>query len=54
VQRLTFEAGRLPRLETVARATGLIKQGVLRYFPCRAALDCAVILWAAAVDDELK
>lgn len=55
VQRLTLEAGRLPSLETVARATGLTKQGVLHHFPSRAALDCAVILWALQrVDGEME
>lgn len=55
VQRLTLEAGRLPSLEAVARATGLTKQGVLHHFPSRAALDLAVVLWALRrVDDEME
>ena len=55
VQRLTFEAGRLPSLEAVARATGLTKQGVLHHFPSRAALDRAVISRALQrVDAEME
>lgn len=43
VQELTTANGRLPSILEVATAIGLTKQGVLHYFPSRAALDTAVI-----------
>ncbi|WP_445259019.1 hypothetical protein [Nocardioides aurantiacus] len=45
-QQLTLGSGRLPSLLEIARGTGLTKQGVLHYFPSRAALDAAVLLRA--------
>lgn len=43
---LTLERGVAPSLSDVARTVGLTKQGVLHYFPNRAALDEAVLLRA--------
>lgn len=46
VVRLTGAGGRLPSILEVATEVGLTKQGVLHYFPSRAALDAAVVLKA--------
>lgn len=46
VADLTAARGRLPSLLEVATEVGLTKQGVLHYFPSRAALDSAVVLKA--------
>lgn len=46
VQDLTLANGRLPSILDVAAHVGLTKQGVLHYFPTRAALDAAVVLRA--------
>ena len=43
VQELAVASGRLPSILEIARAVGLTKQGVLHYFPSRAALDAAVV-----------
>ena len=51
---LTLEQGTAPSIAEVARAVGLTKQGVLHYFPSRAALDEAVLLSAVGrVDTEI-
>ena len=51
---LTLERGAAPSLAEVAGAVGLTKQGVLHYFPSRAALDEAVLLHALGrVDAEM-
>jgi AcrR family transcriptional regulator len=51
---LTLEQGTAPSIAEVARAVGLTKQGVLHYFPSRAALDEAVLLTAVGrVDAEI-
>lgn len=51
---LTLEQGMAPSIAEVARAVGLTKQGVLHYFPSRAALDQAVLLTALdRVDTEM-
>jgi AcrR family transcriptional regulator len=47
-QELTLSNGKAPSILEVARAVGLTKQGVLHYFPNRAALDAAVVLRALA------
>ncbi|QBR93834.1 TetR/AcrR family transcriptional regulator [Nocardioides euryhalodurans] len=44
VAELTTARGRLPSILEVAAEVGLTKQGVLHYFPSRAALDSAVIM----------
>ena len=50
---LTLEQGTAASIPEVARAVGLTKQGVLHYFPSRAALDEAVLLNALdRVDTE--
>ena len=46
VQHLTLANGRMPSILEVAAHVGLTKQGVLHYFPTRAALDAAVVLRA--------
>ena len=52
--RLTLDLGTVPSLARVAREVGLTKQGVLHYFPNRAALDDAVLLRALdRVDAEM-
>ena len=51
VQDLTSANGRLPSILEVASQVGLTKQGVLHYFPTRAALDAAVVLRALAKVD---
>lgn len=52
--RLTLQQGSVPSLSEIARAVGLTKQGVLHYFPNRAALDEAVLLRALSrVDAEM-
>ena len=52
---LTLERGLAPSIAEVARAVGLTKQGVLHYFPSRAALDEAVLLSALGrVDTEMR
>ena len=43
VGELTTARGRLPSILEVAGEVGLTKQGVLHYFPSRAALDTAVL-----------
>lgn len=51
---LTLEQGIAPSIPEVARAVGLTKQGVLHYFPSRAALDEAVLFDALdRVDREM-
>lgn len=50
-QDLTAAAGKVPSILAVAQAVGLTKQGVLHYFPSRAALDAAVLLRAVAKVD---
>ena len=47
-QELTTATGRVPSILAIAQAVGLTKQGVLHYFPSRAALDEAVLLRAVA------
>jgi AcrR family transcriptional regulator len=42
-ERLAAERGELPSLGEIAKAMDLTKQGVLHYFPTRAALDAAVV-----------
>lgn len=52
---LTLEHGTAPSIAEVARAVGLTKQGVLHYFPSRAALDEAVLRAALGrVDSEMS
>ncbi len=52
---LTLERGAAPSIAEVARAVGLTKQGVLHYFPSRAALDEAVLRSALdRVDAEMS
>ncbi len=46
IQDLTSSSGRLPSILEIAQEVGLTKQGVLHYFPTRAALDTAVVLRA--------
>lgn len=46
VTALVRTHGQLPSILDVAREVGLTKQGVLHYFPSRAALDQAVVLRA--------
>lgn len=48
VQDLTLETGRMPSILEIASRLGLTKQGVLHYFPNRAALDGAVVTRAVA------
>src|SRR5919107_6406604 len=48
MQDLTTATGKVPSILAIARAVGLTKQGVLHYFPSRAALDAAVLLRAVA------
>lgn len=48
VQDLVVAQGRLPSIVEIARVVGLTKQGVLHYFPTRAALDAAVVARALA------
>lgn len=48
VGTLTTARGRLPSILEVAGEVGLTKQGVLHYFPSRAALDAAVLERAVA------
>ena len=48
VGELTTARGRLPSILEVAKQVGLTKQGVLHYFPSRAALDAAVLDRAVA------
>lgn len=45
-QDLTTATGKVPSILAIAQAVGLTKQGVLHYFPSRAALDAAVLLRA--------
>ncbi|MGZ5403892.1 MAG: hypothetical protein ACXWDL_04530, partial [Nocardioides sp.] len=55
VGELTTARRRLPSLLEVAREVGLTKQGVLHYFPTRAALDAAVVARAVArVDTAME
>lgn len=51
IQDLTAANGRLPSILEIAQEVGLTKQGVLHYFPTRAALDAAVVLRALAKVD---
>lgn len=52
---LTLERGLAPSIAEVARAVGLTKQGVLHYFPSRAALDEAVLLSALGrLDTQMR
>lgn len=52
---LTLRRGTVPTLSEVARAVGITKQGVLHYFPSRAALDEAVLLRALSrLDVEMN
>ena len=54
VQDLTLETGRMPSILDIASRLGLTKQGVLHYFPSRAALDAAVVARAMTkVDDAM-
>ena len=54
VQDLTLETGRMPSILEIASRLGLTKQGVLHYFPNRAALDAAVVTRAVTrVDDAM-
>jgi AcrR family transcriptional regulator len=54
-QDLTTSNGKVPSILAIAQAVGLTKQGVLHYFPSRAALDTAVLLRAVArVDAAMK
>lgn len=54
VQDLTLETGRMPSILEIASRLGLTKQGVLHYFPNRAALDAAVVARAVTrVDDAM-
>ncbi|WP_322921599.1 TetR/AcrR family transcriptional regulator [Nocardioides renjunii] len=48
MQDLTTATGKVPSILAIAGAVGLTKQGVLHYFPSRAALDAAVLLRAVA------
>jgi AcrR family transcriptional regulator len=48
VQDLALSTGQLPSIVQVAAKVGLTKQGVLHYFPTRAALDRAVVVRAVA------
>jgi AcrR family transcriptional regulator len=48
LQDLISSSGKVPSILEIARAVGLTKQGVLHYFPTRAALDEAVVLRAVA------
>lgn len=48
IQDLTSSNGKLPSILEIAHEVGLTKQGVLHYFPTRAALDAAVVLRALA------
>lgn len=55
IQALTVSRGKLPSILEVAREVGLTKQGVLHYFPTRAAMDEAVVLRALSkVDDAMS
>lgn len=55
IQALTVSHGKLPSILEVAREVGLTKQGVLHYFPTRAAMDEAVVLRALSrVDDAMS
>lgn len=55
IQELTSANGKLPSILEIAHEVGLTKQGVLHYFPTRAALDAAVVLRALAkVDAAMK
>lgn len=51
IQDLTSSTGKLPSILEIAHEVGLTKQGVLHYFPTRAALDAAVVLRALAKVD---
>lgn len=51
MQDLTSSNGKLPSILEIAHEVGLTKQGVLHYFPTRAALDAAVVLRALAKVD---
>ena len=51
VQDLTSSNGKLPSILEIATKVGLTKQGVLHYFPTRAALDAAVVLRSLAKVD---
>ena len=51
IQDLTSSNGKLPSILEIAHEVGLTKQGVLHYFPTRAALDAAVVLQALAKVD---
>ena len=52
---LTVERGTAPSIAEVARDVGLTKQGVLHYFPSRAALDEAVLRSALArLDTQMR
>lgn len=51
IQDLTSSNGKLPSILEIAHEVGLTKQGVLHYFPTRAALDAAVVLRALAKVD---
>src|SRR3712207_598738 len=54
VHDLTVVTRRLPSILEVASEVGLTKQGVLHYFPTRAALDAAVVSRALTkVDDAM-
>lgn len=48
VQDLILTTGRMPSILEIASQVGLTKQGVLHYFPNRAALDGAVVSRAMA------
>ena len=55
MQALILARRSSPSIQEIAEAVGLTKQGVLHYFPTRAALDAALAERALArVDDEMR
>ena len=51
IQDLALSNGKIPSILQIAHEVGLTKQGVLHYFPTRAALDAAVVARALAKVD---